>query len=95
MRYGAFYILIFTNCFTISAQQDEGNLNKTIKFVSFPDFFNFDIPNPWPEYEDTVNYFLNQISDEKPSFVLVIGDSMHIDVMGEQLDRFKKVRFTK
>ncbi len=53
----------------ISAQN-----NKPVKFVSFPDFFNFDIPYPWPGYDTAVNYFLNQVKSEKPNFVLVDGD---------------------
>jgi hypothetical protein len=48
--------------------------NKPVKFVSFPDFFNFDIPYPWPGYDTAVNYFLNQVKSEKPNFVLVDGD---------------------
>jgi len=72
--YGAFIVLIFTNSFTIFAQHEDHIPNKTTRFVSFPDFFNFDIPKPWPEYEDAVNYFLNKVSDEKPNFVLVCGD---------------------
>lgn len=48
--------------------------NSAIRFVSFPDFFNFDIPNPWPSYDTAVNYFLDRVKDEKPNFVLIAGD---------------------
>jgi hypothetical protein len=58
----------------INAQKNENINHKTLKFVSFPDFFNFDIPNPWPGYDTAVNYFLNRVSDEKPNFVMVDGD---------------------
>lgn len=48
--------------------------NRTLKFVSFPDFFNFDIPEPWPKYEPAINFFLEQVKAEQPNFVLVAGD---------------------
>lgn len=47
---------------------------STLTFVSFPDFFNFDIPEPWPQYEEAVDYFLKQVQSENPKFVLVDGD---------------------
>jgi hypothetical protein len=47
---------------------------ETVKFVSFPDFFNFDIPEPWPKYDEAVDYFLGEVKKEKPGFVLVCGD---------------------
>ncbi|MBN1417116.1 MAG: metallophosphoesterase [Bacteroidales bacterium] len=62
-------------CNTISAQQREQDSNdKCLRFISFPDFFNFDIPHPCPGYDSAVNYFLNQVVLEDPDFVLVAGD---------------------
>lgn len=46
----------------------------TVRFVSFPDFFNFDIPEPWPKYDQAVDYFLGEVKKENPNFVLVDGD---------------------
>jgi len=43
-------------------------------FVSFPDFFNFDVPYPWPQWEPAVDWFLDQVKAERPRFVLVAGD---------------------
>lgn len=43
-------------------------------FVSFPDFFNFDVPDPWPGWEAAIEWFLNRVKDEQPDFVLVAGD---------------------
>lgn len=43
-------------------------------FVSFPDFFNFDVPDPWPEWDPSVEWFLNQVKAEQPDFVLIAGD---------------------
>jgi predicted MPP superfamily phosphohydrolase len=47
---------------------------KAWTIVSFPDFFNFDVPEPWPQWDDAVNWFLDQVSKESPEFVLVTGD---------------------
>jgi len=44
------------------------------KFVSFPDFFNFDIPNPQPKWDDAIDWYLKQIKAEDPDFVLIAGD---------------------
>lgn len=41
----------------------------SVKFVSFPDFFNFDIPEPWPKYDEAVDYFPGKVKDENPNFV--------------------------
>lgn len=43
-------------------------------FVSFPDFFNFDVPNPWPQWDAAVDWYLNQVRSENPDFVLIVGD---------------------
>jgi hypothetical protein len=72
------YCFIFFTIFIINASlaNAQKNINKshTIKFVSFPDFFNFDIPNPWQGYDSAVNYFLTQVKSENPDFVLIAGD---------------------
>ena len=52
----------------------EPKVDSTVRFVSFPDFFNFDIPEPWPKYDAAVDYFLTAVKKEKPNFVLVDGD---------------------
>jgi hypothetical protein len=63
----ALTLCLFTNCQKIEKA-------KTLNFVSFPDFFNFDIPEPWPKYEEAVDYFLKQVQNENPKFVMVDGD---------------------
>ena len=47
---------------------------QTWAFSSFPDFFNFDVPNPWPRWDPAVDWFLNLVELEEPDFVLVAGD---------------------
>ncbi len=69
-----FILLIILSSSLRAQQNDNVNLNDTVKFVSFPDFFNFDIPEPWPKYDTAVNYFLDQVKAEKPNFVLIDGD---------------------
>jgi hypothetical protein len=43
-------------------------------FVSFPDFFNFDVPNPNPKWDDAIDWYLRQLKAENPRFSLVAGD---------------------
>jgi hypothetical protein len=43
-------------------------------FVSTPDFFNFDVPNPWPQWDSAVNWYLDLIKSENPDFIMVDGD---------------------
>ncbi|MBN2273567.1 MAG: metallophosphoesterase, partial [Bacteroidales bacterium] len=54
--------------------QPEKSEKKTLKFVSFPDFFNFDIPHPWPGYDTAIHYFLDHVKAEEPAFVMIAGD---------------------
>jgi len=53
-----------------SAQTDD----TSWRFVSFPDFFNFDVPHPEPKWDAAVNWYLKQIKSEQPDFVLIAGD---------------------
>ncbi|MGK9477802.1 metallophosphoesterase family protein [Melioribacter sp. OK-6-Me] len=68
-------IILFSFVNSTGAESNE-NINDcdTLKFVSFPDFFNFDIPEPWPDYDTAVDYFLTQVKNENPDFVLIAGD---------------------
>lgn len=56
------------------ADQASAGTDASWRFVSFPDFFNFDIPNPKPEWEDAINWWLGRVKAEDPDFVLVAGD---------------------
>lgn len=54
--------------------QRETTAEEAWTFVSFPDFFNFDVPNPWPQWDAAVEWYLNQVKSENPDFVLIAGD---------------------
>jgi len=70
-------VLIFVSSVMIFAAAGNVNAQETASsytFVSTPDLFNFDIPNPWPGYESAVNWYLNRIKKQDPAYVLVAGD---------------------
>lgn len=67
-------IMLVLGTLIISCTNAKKTEVKAVTFVSFPDFFNFDIPNPWPDYEEAIDYFLGQVNNENPDFVLVCGD---------------------
>jgi len=73
IRVFTFVFLILGGISSISGQH-KSIKGKPLKFVSFPDFFNFDIPKPWPGYDTAVNYFLGRVKGENPDFVMVDGD---------------------
>lgn len=74
MYFGIIVILMHGLGLSVFARGKDHIQANTIRFVSFPDFFNFDIPNPWPPYEEAIDYFFNQVKNEQPDFVLVCGD---------------------
>ena len=67
-------VLLLAVALSVQGQTSRKERAQSVRFVSFPDFFNFDIPNPWPGYDTAVNYFLTQVKAENPDFVLVAGD---------------------
>lgn len=48
--------------------------SKTITFVSSPDLYNFDVPEPWPRWDKAVDFFFEKVKEEKPDFMLIAGD---------------------
>lgn len=74
MKAKALILILLATSTTCTLAQKKNAKNHPLKFVSFPDFFNFDIPEPWPQYDEAVNYFLGQVKAEAPRFVLVCGD---------------------
>lgn len=49
-----------------------------VRFSSFPDFLNWDIPYPAPPgWADAIDWFLDRMKAEGPAFSLVAGDIMN------------------
>lgn len=67
-------IILFKLGISQSNNGKSSNDYEDWKFVSSPDLFNFDIPNPWPQWEKAVNWYLNQVEIENPEFFLMAGD---------------------
>jgi len=67
------FVLIITILFTITFFSHPQK-KQSIKIVSFPDFLNFDIPEPWYGYDSAITFFLNNVKKENPNYVLVAGD---------------------
>lgn len=47
-----------------------------IRFTSVPDIFNWNIGNPQPGWEETIDWFLDRLQEEGPDFTLNAGDIM-------------------
>ncbi|MBN2612348.1 MAG: metallophosphoesterase [Bacteroidales bacterium] len=58
-------------------EKPEVGNDKEWTIVSFPDFFNFDVPEPWPRWDTAVNWFLEQVEKESPEFILMAGDMVN------------------
>lgn len=59
---------------TESRSSEDASVGQDWTFVSFPDFFNFDVPDPAPKWDEAVDWYLDQVKAEHPEFVLVAGD---------------------
>jgi len=71
----AFFVAMAALCIAAALPvQAASNSTDKWTFVSFPDYFNFDVPNPKPEWEDAIDWQLDQIAAEDPVFCLVAGD---------------------
>ena len=49
---------------------------EEIRFTSVPDIFNWNISNPQPGWEDTLDWFFDRLQEEGPDFTLNAGDIM-------------------
>ena len=49
---------------------------QEIRFTSVPDLFNWNIGNPQRGWEDTLNWFFDNLQEEGPDFMLNAGDIM-------------------
>ncbi|MEM7474259.1 MAG: metallophosphoesterase [Planctomycetota bacterium] len=68
----AFAFLLFCNFICAS----QGRAQEEIRFTSVPDIFNWNISNPQPGWEDTLDWFFNRLQKEGPDFTLNAGDIM-------------------
>ena len=74
MKSISIFLLALATLFMVSCTSEQPKENTPFKFVSFPDFFNFDVPEPWPQWDEAINYFLDEVEKETPNYVLVTGD---------------------
>lgn len=49
---------------------------EEIRFTSVPDIFNWNISNPQPGWEETLDWFFDRLQEEGPDFTLNAGDIM-------------------
>lgn len=49
---------------------------EEIRFTSVPDIFNWNISNPQPGWEGTLDWFFDRLKEEGPDFTLNAGDIM-------------------
>ncbi|MBN2102605.1 metallophosphoesterase [bacterium] len=68
------FIICLISLFWLLCCTKQIHSKATWKSVSFPDFFNFDVPQPWPEWDSSVDWFLDQVEGENPDYVMIAGD---------------------
>ena len=71
-QFGAAVALCLCGGF-LSSQE---NRAEDIRFTSVPDIFNWNISNPQPGWEDTLDWFFDRLQKEGPDFTLNAGDIM-------------------
>ena len=67
------------NLFAQAAESKKPSANgaaKEVRFTSVPDIFNWNISNPQPGWEDTLDWFFDRLKKEGPDFTLNAGDIM-------------------
>lgn len=57
-------------------QAEEPAPRDVIRFTSVPDIFNWNISNPQPGWEETLDWFFTRLDEEGPDFHLNAGDIM-------------------
>ena len=70
---------------TQAAEDDKG----VVRFTSIPDIFNWNIPNPTPGWEDSMDWLFTRLKKEGPDFTLVAGDIMDARWYEEELVKQK------
>ena len=72
VRFVTTITLFLVSVFHLSIQSQA----EEIKFTSVPDIFNWNISNPQPGWEDTLDWFFDRLQKEGPDFTLNAGDIM-------------------
>ena len=68
----ALLLLVATSLLIFSGCEEKEKEEGIWIFLSFPCYYNFDVPYPEPGWEGTLNWYLNQIKSENP-FVLYLA----------------------
>jgi UDP-2,3-diacylglucosamine pyrophosphatase LpxH len=69
-------LALLTACSACAAPASAAEPEEPIRFTSVPDIFNWNIGNPQPGWEDTLDWFFDRLEKEGPDFTLVAGDIM-------------------
>lgn len=78
MKYARFYSLLAVilglalSVFPAAAD----NKDEAVRFTSIPDIFNWNISNPQPGWEESMDWLFNRLQKDGPDFTLVAGDIM-------------------
>ncbi|MFN3193764.1 MAG: metallophosphoesterase family protein [Aureliella sp.] len=63
-------------CFWMAAIAVADLRGQEIRFTSVPDIFNWNIGNPQPGWEDSLDWFFDRLQKDGPDFTLNAGDIM-------------------
>jgi len=66
---------LFASASLHAGERDE-QAAAAVRFTSVPDIFNWNIANPQPGWEASLDWFFTRLKDEGPDFTLVAGDIM-------------------
>lgn len=67
-------LLLATPLCSSCAEEESDPWAASFHFTSFPDFFNWNIRNPEPGWEQAVGWFLDRMKQDGPAFSLIAGD---------------------
>lgn len=80
----ALLLLVFLS-FPSSAMEN----TESVRFTSIPDIFNWNIGNPQPGWEDSLDWLFTRLKKDGPDFTLVAGDIMDARWYEEELIKEK------
>jgi hypothetical protein len=65
-------LLMVACCSPVAAE----NKDEAVRFTSIPDIFNWNIGNPQPGWEESMDWLFTNLQKDGPDFTLVAGDIM-------------------